>query len=288
MAIEQDQAEADAAFAEGYDDKPTETPAAVKPEAAAKEDLKPEAVKAEPAKEVPAAEPTLQDLLARLDKFEQGHGKIQQTHDKLAGHIGRLERSYREIESKMATGQAAAKTVDDAPTQAAIKAASDDPQEWSTLKAQYPEWAAATEKMVAARAPSFDVNAFEAKVNAAIDGKTAEMQSRIIDSSLNAVFPGWRTEVASPAFAAWMATQADDVKALSASADIGDAARMLKLYESSKAAPAPAASHADQQAAPKEPSPREKRLAAAVNPKGTGGHAPGRTELDEFEAGYRG
>jgi hypothetical protein len=285
MAIEQDQAEADAAFAAGYDDKPTETPAAVKPEAAAKEDPKPAEVKAEPAKEEPVAEPTLQDVLARLDKFEQGHGKFQQTHDKLAGHIGRLERSYREIESKMATGQAAAKTVDDAPTQAAIKAASDDPQEWSTLKSQYPEWAAATEKMVAARAPSFDANAFEAKVNAAIDGKTAEMQSRIIDSSLNAVFPGWRTEVAAPAFAAWMATQADDVKTLSASADIGDAARMLKLYEASKAAPAPAA---DQQAAAKEPSPREKRLAAAVNPKGTGGHAPGRTELDEFEAGYNG
>lgn len=258
-------------FASGYSDTPTETPAVSKPEPA-KDEPKVEAAKAEPAKPSdPAAE-----MMARFEK-------MQASHDKLAGHIGRLERSYREIQTNLATAQAAAKTVGDAPTQTEIKTASEDPAEWATLKQQYPDWAAATEKMVAARAPSFDAQAFENKVHAAIEGKTAEMQSRIIDASLNAVYPGWKKEVASPAFAAWAAAQPDDIKALTQSDDVGDAARMLKLYDASKAAPAKA------EPDPKpEPSAREKRLAASVTPRGAGGHAAGRSDVDEFESGYAG
>lgn len=277
MSVE-DQAAADAAFTAGYDGQPTETPVEkVEPAKDVKDEPKAGEAAAEPAKE---AQPvTLESLLQRIEKFEQGQGK---NSDKLFGHIGRLERSYRELQTAQATGQAAAKTVDDAPSQSAIKAAAEDPQEWATLKSQYPEWAAATEKMVAARAPSLDVKAFEDKVYAAIDGKTAEMQSRIIDSSLNAVFPGWRTEVNSDAFKAWMGAQSDEVKALGASDDVGDAARMLKLYDASKTVkPEPSPT-------PTKPeiSAREKRLAAAVTPRGTGGHAGGSTDEDEFTAGY--
>lgn len=265
-------------FEAGYANQPTETPVEAKepdPKPEAKEpEQKPEpvALKAEETK----PEPSISDVLARMEKF-------QAITDKLAGHVGRIERSHREIQANLATAQAAAKKMDDAPTQGEISSASRDPEEWATLKAQYPEWAAATERMVDARTKSFDADAFEQKVNAAIEGKTAEMQSRIIDASLNAVFPGWKKTVAADEFKTWMDAQPEDVKAIRFSDDVGDVAKVLKLYEASKTAPTPAQSSAKQ-----EPSPREKRLAAAVAPKGTGGHPPSRSAEDEFEAGYSG
>lgn len=266
-------------FEAGYGNQPTETPAVAKepeskPEAKGPEQKpEPQAPKAEDAK----SEPSISDVLARMEKF-------QAITDKLAGHVGRIERSHREIQANLATAQAAAKKMDDAPTQGEISSASKDPEEWATLKAQYPEWAAATERMVDARTKSFDVNSFEANIKEQMKGETAAVRAEIINSALDAVFPGWEEEVKSDAFKAWVDAQPDDVKALTLSSKVGDAARMLKRYEESKAA---AQQPADTQPTKQEPSPREKRLAAAVAPKGTGGHPPGRSAEDEFEAGYK-
>lgn len=260
----------DADFESGYGSTPTETPAP-----AAKPDL------VDPPKEPAAAEPVavdpIKDLAARFEKFEKGHTT-------LAGQFGRLQQSQKEIADQLAAAQAATKNVADAPTQAQVKDASASPAEWEKLKEGYPEWATATEKLLDSRMPqAFDAQAFEAKIMQEMQGKTEAMQERIVNAALNAVFPGWAKEAQTDAFKAWLAAQPDDIKALGASDEIADAATMLKLYEASKTAkPAPAPTPAPKQ----EPSPREKRLAAAVNPRGTGGHAAGSTDLDEFESGY--
>lgn len=262
----EDQAADDAQFSAGYDNTPTETPAKVEPVA------KQEAA--------PAPEPVdpLKELAARFEKLEQGHNK-------LAGHIGGIQRSQQEIQAALATAQAAAKTTSDAPTQAQVKEAAADPQEWANLKEQYPEWATATEKLLESRMPAnFDAQAFEAAVDKKLEGKTAAMQQIIIDSSLSALFPGWKKEIQTDEFKSWMGAQADDVKALSQSSDVGDAAQMLKLYDAFKRNPPAPAKPAPKQ----DTSTREKRLAAAVAPRGTGGHSAGSTELDEFESGYSG
>lgn len=267
MAMNDQQAAEEAQFSAGYDGTPTETPAEVKPEE-----------KQEPAAQ--AADPVdpLKELMSRFEKLEQGHNK-------LAGHIGGIQRSQQEIQAALATAQAAAKTTQDAPTQAQVKGAAADPKEWENLKEQYPEWATATEKLLESRLPAnFDAQAFEAAVDKKLEGKTAAMQQVIIDSSLSAIFPGWKKEIQTSEFAAWMGSQPDDVKALSQSSDVGDAAQMLKLYDAFKRNP-PAPSRP---AAKPDTSTREKRLAAAVAPRGTGGHSAGSTELDEFEAGYSG
>ena len=260
----EDQAADDAQFSAGYDGKPTETPAEVKPEP--KQDAAPAPEPVDPVKE----------LAARFEKLEQGHNK-------LAGHIGGIQRSQQEIQAALATAQAAARTTQDAPSQAEVKQAATDPQEWAALKEQYPEWATATEKLVESRQSNFDAQAFEAAVDKKLEGQSAAMQQKIIDSALGAFFPGWKKEIQSPEFKTWMEGQPDDVKALSLSSDVGDAAQLLKLYDTFKKTP-PVATKP-----PPKPdtSAREKRLAAAVAPKGTGGHAGGSSDEDEFEAGYR-
>ena len=75
--------------------------------------------------------------------------------------------------------------------------------------------------------------------------------------------------------------QPEDVKALAASNKVTDAARMLRLYEKAKVAPPPART---QTPAPNRAFART--TAAAVPPRGDGGHPPGPSEDDDFEAGF--
>lgn len=265
MAIENQ----DVDFESGYSDKPTETPAAAAPEVKAAP---------EPAQASAPADP-VKELMARFDKFEAGHNK-------LAGHIGGLQRSQQEIQTALAAAQAATKTVADAPTQAQVKSAATSPAEWEKLKEGYPEWATATEKLLDSRLPpAFDAKAFEDSIKQEMKGQSDAVRQEIVNSALDAVFPdwkdGWEAEAKSPAFKAWFDAQPDSVKALAASDKIRDAAKMLKLYDAStQAKPAPEPK--------KDTSAREKRIAAAVAPRGAGGHAAGSTEQDDFESGYSG
>lgn len=262
MAIENQ----DVDFESGYGDKPTETPAVAAPEAKAAP---------EPAQASAPVDP-VKELMARFDKFEAGHNK-------LAGHIGGLQRTQQEIQTALAAAQAATKTVADAPTQAQVKDAASSPAEWEKLKEGYPEWATATEKLLDSRLPpAFDAKAFEDSIKQEMKGQTESVRQEIISSALDAVFPGWEDEAKTPAFKAWLDSQPESVKALAASDKIRDAASMLKLYDASKQAK-PAAPEPK-----KDTSTREKRIAAAVTPRGAGGHAAGSTELDDFESGYTG
>lgn len=277
---------AEEAFAGGYDDKPTERPVVEEPaadvQAQAQDEPAPK-VDEPQGQEPTAAKPDpLADVLARMDK-------MQQSHDRLAGTLGSVQHEYRQMQANLAAAQAATGRAADEPTEAEIKRAAADPARWASLKDDAPEWGAATEEYVEsridARIPKFDATAFEQKVNDAIEGKAQAMQKKIIDVALTSVFPGWKEDVQTPEFLAWFDAQPDAIKASRHSDDVGDVARTLNLYAKHQAAPKPTAAPAPPE--PKDTT-RKNRLAAAITPKGTGGHAPGRTELDEFEAGYTG
>ena len=269
MDQEQELAAANEAFDSGYDDKPTETPAAVVELASELQDDAP----------APAAVETpdpLKDVLARFDK-------LQQSHDRLAGNLGRVQQNYEQVQLQLTAAQAAQKTVDDAPGKQAMQRAAEDPVKWAALKKEFPDWAEATEELLASRPTQvFDATAFKAELTREMQGQTQAMQEKIIDASLNAVMPGWRSEVAQPGFNTWIGSQPEAIQALRLSDDVGDAARMLKLYDAFKSRPAPAKVDAPKP----DTSARTKRLAAAVGPKGSGGYATGTTEADEFEKGY--
>lgn len=276
------QAADDAQFESGYtDEQSTETPTASseKPESNAAPD--PVANEAAAAAEVkPEPVDPIAELKAQLDKLQKGH-------DKLAGNVGGLARDTNEIKDRLATGNAAAKSVGDAPTQAQVQAAAASPAKWEKLKDEFPEWASATDEMVDAKiaarlgAQQIDTEAVNRLVSQQLEGQTAKVRQEIISSTLEVVLENWQEEVSTPAFEKWLNAQPAEVKALASSEKVGDAARMLKLYEKAKQAPVPSVPSAS-----KDVDARQKRLQAAVAPKGSGGVASSRSELDEFEAGY--
>lgn len=261
-----------AQFEAGYSDKPTETPVEAKPET--KPEAKPQDNPAEPPKAAPLGDTDhIKMLTERLDKYER-------TNSTLAGHIGNLTRTQRELQTAFTTAKAAGKTTD-APTQTEIKQSISNPAEWEKLKEQYPEWATAHESLLDSRiAARFDPKALDASFEQKLKGQSEAIRTEIIHTALEAVRPGWTDEVTTPEFQEWTAKQPADVQALTQSDKVSDVIKMLKLFDASKqAAAAPAAPKPDTSA-------REKRIAAAVNPRGTGGHAPSRSDLDEFTAGY--
>ena len=159
-----------------------------------------------------------------LAKFAEMEARFHKTESSL----GRIN---ADLKAQLEASKTAAK-VTDGPTQAEIKTAAANPAEWDLLKADFPEWATATEKLLEARmAPAFDSRKFEAEIKEQMRGETAAVRAEIIDSALDAVSPGWKEEVKSEAFTKWFAGQPDNIKALTASDKVGDAAKMLRLYD---------------------------------------------------------
>ena len=86
----------------------------------------------------------LEEALARVDKLE---GRTRNTE----GHIGGLTRNQNTMRDSMQQAAiAATAAVRDAPSRSQVTEAIADPEEWSTLKKEFPEWATATEKKIAA------------------------------------------------------------------------------------------------------------------------------------------
>lgn len=262
-----------AEFESGYTDDnaaekpPVEEVAEVTPEPEVKEEIKEEVA------ETPKPDP-LVEVLSRFDKMEH---RLRNTE----GHIGGLNHNLKQMQETLAASKAASQQVSDAPTQEQVKEAMANPKEWDELKSDFPEWASATEKFMDARlskVPAVDetkIRELEQKLN----NETATLRKESIDATLDAVLPDWDLEVKTPEFSKWMESQSDDVKALAASNSIRDAAKMLRLFSTHKARSVP-------EPKPSNVAARQKRIEAAVTPKGTGGFAPAPTELDEFESGY--
>lgn len=246
-------------FEAGYDDNATQT---TTPE--------PVAVEEAPASKLAQiTEEQFQTLLAKSTAIDEIKAENKRQFDSMFGRLGGLQQTINQLQS-------AGQKVSDKPTNDQVKEALSSPKEWDELKSEYPEWANAVEKFTDHRMSGVDPDSIAKMVEQQLSAKSATDEERIIKTSLNAAFPGWEKELKTPEFAAWREAQSDEIKALGASNDVGDAARMLRLYEKSKDAPI---------AQPKNTASREKRIAAAVAPRGLGGHQTVNTD-DDFESGY--
>ena len=205
----------------GYEGTPAEKPVEEKPI---------EEVKAvEPETQEPAPDP-LKEIKAQFEQFER---RIRNAE----GHIGGLNHNQKLLQETLAASREAKAT--EKPSQQQVKEAMTNPKEWDELKADYPEWAVATEKLL----ESSWVLPRQTLILRHCNEKSHSMSGlkpkrpfarEIISSSLNAVFPEWEDEVRKPEFGKWLESQTEDIRNLAGSNRVGDAARLLKLYDARK------------------------------------------------------
>lgn len=180
-------------------------------------------------------EELLTQALARVEKLEGRTRNVE-------GHIGNLTSQQIKVRETLDAAQAASKQVSDAPTGDQVKKAIANPEQWESLKADFPEWSEATEAFMDAKLAGLKAGADEETVARLVqdtiakakDTMTGDLRKEIVNASLDAVFPGWEDEVKTDAFGAWLQSQAAEVKTMAQSAKVGDAARMLSLYEEAK------------------------------------------------------
>jgi hypothetical protein len=259
---------ADDDFNAGFDNAPDATPtphedAVVEP-----------AAEAAPAPEAPKyaqiTEEQYQDLLAKADAVDAAKAENKRLLDTAFGQIGGLKQRIEQMQSATPAGQPL--TLDE--------------KSFSRIAKEFPEFAGELREdfkellgNMKGTASAADPAAIEKMVEDRVAARTAALRQEQIDTTLEDINPEWRAEVASPMFAQWIGAQPEDVKALAGSDRISDAKRMLRLYEQSKARPAPKPEN--------KPSTRQRQIEAAVAPKGVGGHSAGPTDDDEFMAGFK-
>lgn len=273
-------------FASGFNGTgPTETPAAASPAPAAEEPSsapQPETAPAPEPAPPPPPEPEFvqvtkadwETVTQRAAKVEEISATLDKRFDQVLGKMGRT------LDSKLAALQQAT------PAGQAVVV---DDEDFAELLKEFPESGAATvaglRKVVAKLKGTggADPEAIEKVVGGRID----TLRSEIVNASLEAVFPGWEEEVKTEQFGAWLQSQAQDVQALAASAKVGDAAKMLRLYEKSKETPPPPPPAPPAPAAAATQASARARIASAVPPKGDGGPPAGPSAEDDFAAGFR-
>jgi hypothetical protein len=197
----------------------------------------------EPLEKARSEDPAPVDPLKELrDRFE----KLEARTRNAEGHIGGLNHNQRLMQETLQAASKAASSVAlqqgaAAPTQGQVSEAMRDPEEWETLKNDFPEWSVATEKFLDARlarlkGPSVDPDAIARIVKDQVAGQSAAVRKEIVDASLDAVYPEWQFDVKTAQFGKWLDAQPADVKAMAMSPSIRDAAKMLGLFERAKQA----------------------------------------------------
>lgn len=218
----------------------------------------------------PAAPPTPADpyeglspaVRAKLERLDALEAQVAQLPD-LVNHVKRTEGRVAGVQRELEAAKAAAKTVTTGPTQAQIDAAKVSTEKWNTLKADFPEWANATEEFVAAKLASlppqgeqFDPARVDQLIEERLKAVRAETAAAVEVAKVEGKYADWQNIVQTAEFKTWFNAQANETKALASSPRGRDAIRMLDLYHEALATPADAVQ--------KE---REKKLAAAVTTK---------------------
>lgn len=250
------------------EEMPTETPAATPDEAVA-----------EPAASAPKFASITEEDWNNVRSAATAITEIKAAQEKqfgtAFGKLGGLERTLQQMR-EAGTGQSVVFDADD----------------FAELQAEYPELADLTLKGMnkalgkirsGGGSPADIDRLVQERLAPALD-QVRVAQERIIDLEMRSAHPDWKQVVASPAFTAWTGTlPAEERDRMMGSADPDVAAQMIAQFKAAQKKPV-----AKPAAAAPAVSSRQKRFESAVTPKGTGGHAPGRTAIDDLNAGFYG
>jgi hypothetical protein len=198
-------------------------------------------------------------------QWQEMQAQASQKFDKAFGQLGGMKQVIERLQEQTRSGHPVEVTEDDV----------------SDLRDEFPEIADLTLKALQKVAGKLKGTGDSPDIERIVTERVSKVQADLIDSRLDEVVDGdWKAEVATPQFQEWLGKQADDVKALSESSSVRDAARMLRIYASAKNQPAA------KEPAPEPISARQRQLAAAVNPKSAGAKPSVTSEEDEFDAGF--
>jgi hypothetical protein len=271
-----------AAFGEGFKGESTETPTEPETPAAT-------ATPETPVTEPPVPEPVTpkyaqltEDQLAGLLKLEGKMGKL----DEGFGTLGHLKQMIQQIQSQTTEGKAVEVTDED----------------MADLKAEFPEFADLTKKVLAkvvgklkgTGSASIDTETLITQAETRAETRVFKKIQQDADSDLQLDHPDWRKtvwgdqddgktefkDVKTP-FTAWLATQPEPVQHRIRNSNNPDfLSKQLTKFHEETAKPKPAAP------TPTKPNERTARLTASVAPKGV---APSGTppEDNSMAAGFR-
>lgn len=270
-AVEDEHDEHDADFDAGFsgqDETPTATPA---PTPAPSPAATPAPTPAPAPEYVQLTKADWEAVSARAAKVDSIEATVTRRFDEAFGKMGGMQREIAKVVQATPQGQEV-----------------ELPPEFL---AEYPEIAAHMKTAFGKLKGTggADHESVKRMVTEALEPALATVRQETVDASLEAVFPGWKADAKTEKFTTWLNGQAEDVKALASSDKVSDAARMLHLfYKAVEAPPAPPATPTSTPAPTPAPSTaRTRQLAAAVPPKGSGGHAPAPAEDDDFNEGFK-
>ena len=279
--------EDDLEFEAGFTGKPTATPPAdpkteTPPEETLEGDLEEPAVEA-PAEATPEIKyhqlteeqwAGMQALSTQIDTIRADHAKRLDT---AFGKVGGLERTLQQLQQATPAGYTVDVTDD-----VVAEIAEEFPELGKRTLAAFKQFASklkGTGPVVQLQASPVDV---EARIG-------TEVQSRLVALQIEALedaYPTWREITGAldskTPYREWLAKQPAEYQHKLASTNSATViARSLEKFEKESVVKAP-------DPKPKETpaSTRKQQLEAAAITKGAGGRAPGRTDDDEFEAGY--
>ncbi len=220
----------------------------------------PQATPAAPAEATPAAP---------LELPEELKVALKSVND-LKALVGNLQHQVRTSDGRVSALQselaqartAATQTTGRAPNDQAVRAASQTPEKWETLKKEFPEWGEAVEALVdtvrTQPAPPVDLTPLQAEIQGSINKIVQDFHWAVEEAKLFGAYRHYKQLVNEPSFREWREKQPPEIQALTASRAADDAIRMLDLYTKDRQAARDATRDVSQD--------RTARLAAAARP----------------------
>lgn len=191
------------------------------------------------------AEPDLRKELAEARQKLAEVDQLKELVNQLKRHVGSAEGRVAAMQREMDVAKNAAKAVDQAPSAAQIADAKVSPEKWEALKADFPDWAEATEALLDARlaglTPQQTQGLTTEQVNDLVANRVQEVEQRaqrlIEEAKIDGKYENWRDDVKSTEFMNWFNAQDDSIKTLASSTKGRDVIHVLDLWNKAKAAP---------------------------------------------------
>jgi hypothetical protein len=216
---------------------PEETPPQPEAESEPEPEPQPEP-QPEPEDPLAGLPPILREKLAKVDELERLNADLTQHVKRAEGRVASIQRQMQAAASQ-ATDKVGASN---APTAAAVAAATKSPEKWDSLKADFPEWAEATEEYVASRLAGVSTGGQDPEQVRTLLKEEAgvlreQLRKEMAEDFVEEFHEGWKETVKSQDFYAWFSKQPAEIAALGQSERPRDAIKLISMFKQAQETP---------------------------------------------------